>query len=413
MIALLSNLFIKNRTEYKDEKVRRSYGVLCGILGIVLNVCLCVVKFVAGAISGSIAITADALNNLSDAASSCVSLIGFKLGGQKPDSEHPFGHGRLEYVSGLVIAIMIILMAWELFRQSVERIMHPTDIEMSITVIVILVISIVVKIYIASYNFRIGKLIDSAAMKATGIDSSSDVVVTLLVLICGMITKFTGIRLDGYGGFIVAAFVMWAGISAIKETLSPLLGKSPSPETVKEIEQIVMCKEHTEQGILGMHDLIVHDYGPGRVIISLDVEVSCNGDIMELHNIIDDIENDIAERFGCHVTIHMDPVLVDDPETERMKAVLESVLYSLNIEYEEQFSALSNTKNTERPGTTPSELTYHDFRLVRNSSGTKLIFDLVIPYDYKIKDDEVTERVSSKIRMINPGYICVINADKA
>lgn len=390
MISLLSQLFIKNRTEYKDEKVRRSYGVLCGILGIILNICLCAVKFIAGALSGSIAITADALNNLSDAASSCVSLLGFKLGATKADSEHPFGHGRLEYVSGLVIAIMIILMAWELFRQSFERILHPSETEFSPTVIIILVISIAVKIYIASYNFRIGKLIDSAAMKATGIDSSSDAVVTLLVLVSGIITKVTGIRLDGYGGFVVAAFVMWAGISAIKETLSPLLGQSPSPETIKEIEDIVMCKEHTELGILGMHDLIVHDYGPGRVIISLDVEVSCNGDIMELHDIIDDIENDISERFGCHVTIHMDPVLTDDPETERMKSIVESIISSMD-----------------------EGLTFHDFRISKDNFSLKLFFDVVIPFDYHMKDDEVKEQIIRELKKINPGYECVIYIDKA
>ncbi|MCR4788858.1 MAG: cation diffusion facilitator family transporter [Lachnospiraceae bacterium] len=394
MITLLSSLFIKNRTEYKNERVRRSYGVLCGILGIVLNILLCTVKFFAGALSGSIAITADAFNNLSDAASSCVSLAGFKLAGHKPDSEHPFGHGRLEYVSGLIIAIMIILMAWELFRESFDRVLHPNEIEINSIVIIILIISIITKIYIATYNFRIGKLIDSAAMRATGIDSSSDVLVTALVLICGIVSKLTGLRLDGYGGIIVALFVMWAGINAIRETLSPLLGKSPSPETVKEIEEIVMCSEHTEQGILGMHDLIVHDYGPGRVIISLDVEVSCNGDIMELHNIIDDIENDISERFGCHVTIHMDPVLVDDPETERMKAVLESIIHSANTDYS-------------------CELKFHDFRLVHEGAETRLAFDLVIPYDLKTPDEEITERITRDIRKVNPGYSCTIYTDKA
>ncbi len=390
MISVLSHLFIKNRTEYKDAKVRRSYGVLCGILGIILNVCLCAVKFFAGTISGSIAITADAFNNLSDAASSTVTLFGFKLAGHEPDSEHPFGHGRIEYVSGLIVAIIIILMAWELFKESFDRILHPAQTEINIVVIVILVISILVKIYIASYNFRIGKLIDSAAMRATGIDSVSDVTVTSLVLICGIITHLTGLKIDGYGGFVVAAFVMWAGISAIKETLGPLLGQSPSPETVKEIEEIVMCKEHTELGILGMHDLIVHDYGPGRVIISLDVEVSCNGDIMELHNIIDDIENDISERFGCYVTIHMDPVLLNDPETERMKSIVESIILSMD-----------------------EGLSFHDFRISKDDRSTRLFFDVVIPYGYHLKDAEVKDNITRELKKINPGYECVIYTDKA
>ncbi len=389
MVTLLSKIFIKNPEEYRNDKVRRSYGVLCGILGIFLNVLLCTVKFTAGVLSGSIAVTADAFNNLSDAASSAVTMIGFKMAGSEPDSEHPFGHGRIEYISGLVVSIIIILMAWELLRESIDRIMHPSDVIFDKVVIIILVISIFVKVYMALYNFRIGKLIDSAAMKATGIDSSSDAVVTTLVLVFGIVLRLTNIRLDGYGGLIVALFVFWAGIRAIKETVSPLLGKAPDPEVITTIYEIVMSDEHKELGIVGMHDLIVHDYGPGRVIISLDVEVSCNGDSMELHNIIDDIENDISERFNCYVTIHMDPVLVDDPETDRMKAIVESIITSMD-----------------------EGLTFHDFRLSGDDRGTKLYFDVVIPYGYHMKDDEVKEHITRELKKINPGYECVIYTDK-
>ncbi len=374
---------------YRDDKVRRSYGVLCGILGIFLNVLLCTVKFTAGVLSGSIAVTADAFNNLSDAASSAVTMIGFKMAGSEPDSEHPFGHGRIEYISGLVVSIIIILMAWELLKESIERITSPSDVVFDNVVIIILIISILVKVYMAVYNFSIGKLIDSAAMKATGIDSSSDVVVTALVLVFGIVLRLTGIRLDGYGGMIVALFVFWAGIRAIKETVSPLLGKAPDPEIITAIYEIVMSDEHKELGIVGMHDLIVHDYGPGRVIISLDVEVSCNGDIMELHDIIDDIENDISERFGCYVTIHMDPVLLNDPDTERMKAIVESIISSMD-----------------------EGLSFHDFRLSDDDRGTKLYFDVVIPYDYHMKDDEVKEHITRELKKINPGYECVIYTDK-
>ena len=390
MLTILSGIFIKNKNDYKNENTRKAYGIICGALGIFLNVCLCIFKFVAGSISGSIAVTADAFNNLSDAASSMVTMIGFKIAGQKPDSEHPFGHGRLEYVSGMVVSILIVLMGWELFKGAVKKIITPGAVEFSVIIFVLLAASICVKLYIAAYSFQIGKRISSPAMRATGIDALSDVAVTSIVLISGIIAECFDIHIDGYCGLVVACFVFWAGIRALRETVGPLLGQAPSPELIADIEKIVMCKDHTDKGILGMHDLIVHDYGPGRMVVSLDVEVSCSGDIMELHDIIDDIEKDISEHFNCYVTIHMDPVLTDDPETERMKAVVGSIADSIDKD----------------------NISFHDFRLVKDDLGSKLVFDIVLPYGYRMSDEEIIGQFTGEISKVNPGYICEIRIDK-
>ena len=290
MITFLSKFFIKEKED--KGKIRQEYGILCGMVGIFLNILLFCGKFFAGTISHSIAVTADAFNNLSDAGSSAVTLIGFKLAGAKPDSEHPFGHGRIEYVSGLIVAAAILLMAYELIRDSIIKIIHPEETEFSVMVVVILIISILVKLYMYLYNSGVAKKIDSAAMKATATDSLSDTCATAVVLVAALIGHFTGIYVDGYCGALVGVFIMFAGIGAAKDTLNPLLGQPPEEEFVQKIDQIVMAHEE----ICGIHDLIVHDYGPGRQMVSLHAEVPAEGNILEIHDIIDNVENELKEK---------------------------------------------------------------------------------------------------------------------
>ena len=276
MISFLSRLLIQNREQVNDPEVRRRYGILCGAVGICLNILLFAGKFIAGTLAASIAITADAINNLSDAGSSLITLIGFKLAGHAPDPDHPFGHGRIEYISGLVVSFLIILMGVELLKSSVDKILHPAPVEGGVLVVVILAVSIAVKIYMYLYNRSIGRRIDSAAMKATAADSLSDTAATAVVLAATLIGQCTGVMIDGWCGILVAAFILYSGINAAKDTISPLLGQPPEEAFVKQIEQIVMSHEEVQ----GMHDLIVHDYGPGRVMISLHAEVPAPGDIL-------------------------------------------------------------------------------------------------------------------------------------
>lgn len=407
MITLLSRLFIKNNKEYKDAGVRKAYGMLCGSVGIFLNLCLFGLKFLAGSISGSIAITADAFNNLSDAGSSVITLVGFKMAGHKPDPDHPFGHGRIEYLSGLMVSVIILIMAYELMKDSIMKIIHPEATEFSPLILVILIASILVKCYMALYNKSVGRKIDSSAMNATATDSLSDTIATFVVLIGTVVAHFTGIMIDGYCGVVVSLFVCFAGIGAIKDTVGPLLGQAPEKEFVDQIEHIVMSKEHVQMGILGIHDLIVHDYGPGRVMITLHAEIPSNGSIMELHDLIDNIEHDLQTELNCQATIHMDPVLVDDEETNRMKAIVDSIIVSVNGSYRERIESSKNKKMKYRP------VTFHDFRIVKGPTHTNLIFDIVLPFDFDLSDDEVTQFIQLEVRKTNPTYFCVIEVDKA
>lgn len=385
MISLLSKIFIKENGEITHQ-IRKAYGSLCSIVGICLNVLLFAIKYFAGTISGSIAITADAFNNLSDAGSSFITLVGFWYAGKKPDLEHPFGHGRFEYVSGFVVSMAILLMGAELARTSVDKIIHPQQIDTGTLALAILVISIAVKIYMAFYNKKIGKRIGSAAMEATSLDSLSDTVATTVVLVSMLVMRFTGVNIDGICGVLVAVFILYAGYNAAKETLSPLLGKVPEPEFVQQIEKIVMAHE----GVLGTHDLIVHDYGPGRVMISLHAEVPGNGDIFVLHDEIDLIERELKEKLGCEAVIHMDPIEVNN-----------EVINNARKRLTEQLKKIEKT------------LTIHDFRMVTGPTHTNLIFDVVVPYSIKLSDKEITEQVQEQVRQLDSSYIAVINIDKS
>lgn len=388
MVQLLSKFFIKDYKNTSDSGVRQAYGILCGAVGVVLNVFLFIIKMIAGYFSSSIAITADALNNLSDAGSSIITLVGFKLAGQKADSDHPFGHGRFEYIAGFSVSIIILIMAFELLRSSIDKIMHPEPIEASPVILIILIISICVKLYMFFYNKSVSRKIDSAAMDATARDSISDSISTIVVLLTTLLAYISDIQIDGYCGILVACFVFWAGFGAAKETISPLLGQPPTAEFVSRVEAIIM--EYAEQGALGLHDLVVHDYGPGRVMLSVHVEVSASGDILALHDMIDLIEHRLAKELQCSAVIHMDPVCVDDKMTNEIKAEVSDIIQNME-----------------------GDVSFHDFRIVSGPTHTNLIFDIVVPYKYAMTDNEVVEYIQEKVKEINENYFVVIDVDKA
>ena len=386
MITLLSGIFIKNRDQTENGEVRRAYGMLCSLVGIGLNVLLFAGKYLAGVISGSIAITADAFNNLSDAGSSFITLVGFKFSGMKADAGHPFGHGRIEYISGFGVSMIIILMGAELFKSSVEKILHPEPVAAGTLSMVILVASIAVKLYMCLYNRSIGKKIGSEAMKATAMDSLSDSAATTAVLLSMGVTYVTGKNIDGWCGLLVAGFVLYAGYSAARDTLNPLLGEPPSAEFVEEIKSTVMA--HPE--ILGIHDLVVHDYGPGRRMISLHGEVSGDCDIFEIHDVIDRIEKELNQKLGCESVIHMDPIEVNNKTVEETKAVLVNPL-------KERYP----------------EISIHDFRMVQGPTHTNLIFDAVVPFGFPLSNDEVREGIERLVDETWENYFAVVQVEQS
>lgn len=385
MFQLLSKLFIKNHEDYTDPKVRQSYGILAGAVGILLNFLLFAAKALAGLLSHSIAITADAFNNLSDAGSSVITLIGFRLSGQEADSDHPYGHGRIEYLSGLVVAAIILLMGVELIKSSFSKILHPELPDFSPVIVFILTLSILIKLYMYMYNHRISVRIDSAAMKATAADSLNDCIATAAVLASSLIGHFTGVSIDGWCGLIVGIFILRAGIEAAKDTIDPLLGKAPDPAFVAHIRSIVLS--HPE--VLDVHDLLVHDYGPGRMMISLHAEVPAEGDFLKLHDIIDNIERELQTTLSCSAVIHMDPVLTKDSETSRLHEIVSSLAKQLD----------------------PS-VSVHDLRLVKGPTHTNVIFDVAVPFQFRMDAPEIRAYFSEKIRLLDGSYFCVVNIDK-
>ena len=385
MITFLASFFIQDYHNYSSLKVRQSYGVLSSAVGIGLNILLFLGKWIAGTVSGSIAITADAFNNLSDAGSSVTTLIGFRLSGQEPDPEHPFGHGRLEYVSGLLVAVAILVMGLELIWSSVEKLRSPKPIESGTLVYVILIASILVKLYMFFYNHYLSKKLESAAMRATAVDSLSDVVATSLVLLATLISQYTGLLLDGWFGILVGCFILYTGGSTLKEMIDLLIGQPPKQEFIDKIREIVL--DHSL--VHGVHDLIVHDYGPGRIMISLHAEVDVNGNIQDIHEQIDHIEHELQEKLHCSATIHMDPIVTDDAEVLAMKAKVEKMVGALD----DSFSM-------------------HDFRMVKGPTRTNLIFDVEIPRKAQFTDNEIINRLKNQIQEL-PGrkYFAVIQID--
>ncbi len=385
MISILSKFFIKAPKGSTEE--RTAYGILCGVVGIILNLLLFAAKCFAGVLSGSISIIADAFNNLSDALSSVVTLLGFKLSAMQPDREHPWGHGRYEYISGLIVSMLIILMGFELAKSAVNKIITPEPVVFSVMIIVILALSILVKLYMAFYNFKTGKRIGSAALKATATDSLGDTIATTVVLIAMILGSFTDFNIDGWCGTAVSLMVFIAGIRAAKETLSPLLGNPPSPELVQEITDLVLSYPE----IVGVHDLMVHDYGPGRIIISLHAEVSCEHDMLDAHDIIDNIERRLNTVFRCTSSIHMDPIATNDEQRNRLFAVTQELVREIH-----------------------PDITVHDFRIVVGATHTNLIFDAVIPYTCTVSNAEIQHLIHEKVAAIPDGtYYAVVCLEKS
>ncbi len=384
MISLLKKLFIKNNTD--DATGRRALGVLCSSVGILLNIILFGIKYFAGVISHSIAITADAFNNLSDAGSSFISLIGFKFAGMKPDTKHPFGHGRIEYLSGLGISIAIIVVAFELFTTSIDKIFNPQAVDTSTVAMIILVISICIKLYMFFYNNSIGKKINSAGMKATAMDCVTDSVATFVVLLSMLFTKLTDINIDGYCGILVSLFIFYAGITSAKDTLAPLLGTKPDEELVNEVYSIVMSYDKVH----GIHDMVVHDYGPGRQMISLHAEVDGTEDIYEIHDVIDTIEKDLFEKLSVETTIHMDPIDIHNESTKETRDEMCMLIKKLH-----------------------NDATIHDFRMVPGNTHTNLIFDVVVPFEIKMSDDEIKKEVQNIVSERWENYFTVLTIDRS
>lgn len=387
MFNFLIKTFIKDSDNINDPKVRTKYGTLSGITGIILNVILFIAKLGAGIITGAISITADAFNNLSDAGSSIITLLGFKIAAIPPDKNHPFGHGRVEYVTGLIVSMGIILVGVELFQSSVSKIFHPEEIVFEILPLIILLVSAGVKIWMYFFNKALGKKSESSAMLSTAADSLTDAFSTIIVSIGLIVTHFTHFAmLDGILGSLVALFILYTGIMSAKENLSPLLGEAPSEEMVDSIKEIVLSHDK----IIGLHDLVIHNYGPGRIFVSLHAEVPSNCNILQMHDLIDNIENDIKTTFKCVATIHMDPVDIDDTFTADLK-----------------------NKVIEKVKEIDKRLSIHDFRIVRGETHTNIIFDTVIPEKFEYTEQETEEFIEKAIKEINPKYFAVVNIEKS
>ena len=387
MIKLIIKVFMpKGVTAQTDvTRYREKCGVICGGVGIFLNVLLFVGKFTAGVLANSIAITSDAWNNLLDSGSSVISMIGFRLSTQKPDTKHPFGHGRFEYIAGIFVSFLILHMGVELGKTSIDKIIHPEEPVFSTTAVVILTASIAIKLYMAYYNYSLGKQIDSATLKATATDSLSDTVATFVTLTALIIFKVFGINADGWCGLAVSAFILYSGMAALVQTVSPLLGQPPKKELLEEIEKTVMADEN----VIGVHDIVVHDYGPGRMMISLHAEVDCNGDMLVIHDAIDNVERTLNKILGCESVIHIDPINTNDEATSKMRICVSDMVKGID-----------------------SEMSIHDFRMVTGPTHTNLIFDVVVPYEIKASDEKIMRAINEKIQMLDERYYSHIKIDR-
>ena len=385
MTKLLIRLFVKNSEDTENPQVRGNYGTMAGIVGILCNLVLFLGKLVIGTISGSVSIRADAVNNLSDASSNIVTLVAFRLARKPEDAEHPYGHARIEYLSGLAVAAMILLIGVELAKESFHKILHPEPVSFSWALVAVLGMSIAVKLWMAVFNRTLGKKIKSTSLMATAADSRNDVITTGAVLLAAVTARLTGLELDGYVGLLVAGFILWSGIGIAKDTISPLLGAPADPELVHLIRHEI---EHFDPRILGVHDLMVHDYGPGQTFASIHVEVDRREDVLEMHEMIDRAERMMLEQHRIHLTIHYDPIVTDDAALQRMQKKVEEALHAI------------------QPG-----LSLHDFRMVAGEKSTNLIFDVVLPDTLRGKEQEIQSALEKAIQEPGMEYRTVITFD--
>ncbi len=393
MIRLLAKWFIRGKNAESPERVRSAYGVLSGCFGIFLNLVLFTVKLVFGLLAHAVSLQADAFNNLGDAGSSVISLFGFRLASKKPDRDHPYGHGRFEYISGMFVSIAIILMGWSLFRNALGIVLHggePAYASHFIPSVCVMAAAIAVKLYMFLYNRALAKRYDSPALRAVAFDSLSDTVATGAVLVSALITHYVKmpewVRPDAWSGLLVSLFILYTGLKSVKETTAPLLGKRPDPEFVSAIEEATLSFE----GIGGVHDVIVHDYGPGRVFVSLHAEVPADADVRDIHEVIDNAEKYLSDRFRCVATIHMDPIITDDPETARLRTLAGDALLAIG-----------------------PELSIHDFRAVQGPQNKTLLFDVSVPYTYTESDEALRERIENAVAERIPGCLADVTIDRA
>jgi len=376
--------FIKDYENVKDPKVRDGYGKLAGIVGIVSNAVLCTMKILIGLVSGSIAIVADGINNLADASSSVVTLVGFKLAAMPEDEEHPYGHARIEYLAGMAVSVMILLVGFELGKSSVDKIFNPSPLEFSWTVVIVLLVAIAIKIWQAVFNISAGKKINSLALIATGTDSRNDVISTCVVLAGVLIGHFFNVQVDGYFGLLVAVFILWSGVSLIKETISPLLGEAPDPELVNQIEELAKSYD----GILDIHDLVVHNYGPGKIFASIHLEVDAAVNVLVSHELVDTVEHEIAEKLGINITAHMDPIDLTTPYREEVINIIKATIAGME-----------------------GVLSLHDLRMVPGPNFTNVIFDIVINPQCKLSQEEIKSRIDAALHTVHPNFFTVIAFD--
>ena len=384
MSEFLFKKFIRDYENVKDSRVRDSYGKLTSIVGILSNTILCIMKMIAGFVSGSIAIVADAVNNLADASSSVITLIGFRLAAMPEDEEHPYGHARIEYITGLIVSFIIILVGFELGKSSVSKILNPQPVEFSPVIAIVLVLAIAVKIWQSRFNISAGKRINSLALMATGTDSRNDAISTSAVLISAIAGHLLQIQIDGYMGLLVALFIVWSGISLVRETISPLLGEAPDPQLIKDIQEIVLSYE----GVIGIHDLVVHNYGPGKIFASVHIEVDSSVDVMISHELVDDIEHRLQSELNIFVTAHLDPVDLANPNREPVSHIIRQSIGSLD-----------------------GVLNFHDLRMVAGPTRTNVVFDLVVSPECKLCKAAVEALMDQKLQEYNPTFHSVIDYD--
>ena len=383
MIQFLIERFVPNWQNTQNSTVRERYGILAASVGILSNIFLFIIKILTGLIFNSIAITADAVNNLSDAGSSVITLLAFKIAGKPADPEHPYGHARMEYISGMAVSFIIILLGLQLIGSSFEKILHPETVTVSYLTYAVLIISILTKLWQGIFNRTVGKRIDSDALQATAADSLNDVFATSAVLISAIVYHFTSIPIDGWMGMAVAIFITISGIKLVIETGDPLLGQAPDPQLIREIGQRITSYD----GVIGMHDLQVHSYGPGRTFASVHAEVPANVDILVSHDIIDNIEREVGAEMGINLVIHMDPVVTDNEKINRLKAEIDQIVKGID-----------------------TDLSMHDFRAVFGPTHTNLVFDVVVPPAFELTDSQIIQNISEKAKKLG-NYFCVITID--
>lgn len=385
MTDILVKLFIKDSQNTKDAQIREKYGLLGSIVGIIVNIILSAAKYMIGVLSKSVSITADAINNLADAASCIVTLVSFKLAARKPDKDHPFGHGRIEYIAALAVGFLVELMGYELIKSSITKIRNPEPVEFSIPAVTVLLVSVLGKVWLYLFNKKLGKKIQSPAMLAVAKDSLSDTTATIVAAIALVCSLFTKLPIDGYMGIIVSGFIIMSGFGILKEAIGILLGAPPEKETVDELVQYVLSSDE----IIGIHDLVIHSYGASSTFASLHAEISADGNMLNAHDTIDNIEQEVKKRFGIELVIHMDPVETDNEKVKNLKAVMCSIVSEIG-----------------------SDLTIHDFRVVDGPTHTNLVFDVVVPHGFEMSEDILRQLINDKINENDNRYRCVITIDR-